>query len=282
MAYFQSYAELFQKQSTATRHEEDADVPYRALLLTGPPGVGKSTVCNVIASHWGFHTVEINASRERSEGALAKTLQTVLQAAKNQSIAEGEGKNFLLIEEVDGISPSGLSALTNHGLKSNVPVPIICIANDLYTPTLRTLRQQSVVGVIQFPAVQESRMASRFLRIITSEGLYPSLGPTEKSMLVKRIAATSEGDMRKGLNLLQFAFFPAETDEVEGSALTSTSFHLWKRVFRRGSLEDEATKKLVHVRELAAKLRNFEDLAFSRRRGVRELSELFGHWGLHI
>ena len=38
----------------------------RVALLHGPPGLGKTTLAHVVASHAGYNVVEINASDDRS------------------------------------------------------------------------------------------------------------------------------------------------------------------------------------------------------------------------
>lgn len=42
---------------------------YRIALLSGPPGLGKTTLAHVAAKHAGYNVVEINASDDREPSA---------------------------------------------------------------------------------------------------------------------------------------------------------------------------------------------------------------------
>jgi len=47
----------------------------RAILLEGPPGVGKTTIVYAIANDLGYSVVELNASDTRTEEAINKKLK---------------------------------------------------------------------------------------------------------------------------------------------------------------------------------------------------------------
>ncbi|KAG2451248.1 hypothetical protein HYH02_003855 [Chlamydomonas schloesseri] len=84
------------------------------------------------------------------------------------------------------------------GSSSNRPLsrPIICIANDLYAPQLRPLRD--VARVFHFTPPSSERLAARLQQICRAEGL--EADPAALALLVER----TERDVRACLNTLQF------------------------------------------------------------------------------
>ena len=40
---------------------------YRAVLISGPPGIGKTTSAHLMAKHAGYNPIELNASDARSK-----------------------------------------------------------------------------------------------------------------------------------------------------------------------------------------------------------------------
>ncbi|CAN0250450.1 unnamed protein product, partial [Ectocarpus sp. 13 AM-2016] len=50
----------------------------RAALLSGVPGVGKSSTATLVAREMGYHVMELNASDTRSKRSLSEELASVI------------------------------------------------------------------------------------------------------------------------------------------------------------------------------------------------------------
>src|ERR1035437_10270279 len=101
----------------------------KAVLLYGPPGVGKTALANAAAREFGFTIIEMNASDTRSEkaiNAVAKPATSYI-ALDNFSTTQTQGKgNLLFLDEVDGIAGNedrgGVGAIIKIIEESRVPV----------------------------------------------------------------------------------------------------------------------------------------------------------------
>ena len=66
---------------------------FRALLFSGPPGIGKTTTAQIVAQECGYETLELNASDVRSKSVLKENISDMVD---NRTMTEffsgGSGK----------------------------------------------------------------------------------------------------------------------------------------------------------------------------------------------
>lgn len=92
--------ELFVEWLKNKRHTK------KAVLLYGPPGVGKTALVNAVANEFNYNVIEMNASDTRSEKAinlLAKPATSYTALDNFTKTKETKG-NVLFLDEVDGIA----------------------------------------------------------------------------------------------------------------------------------------------------------------------------------
>lgn len=134
--------------------KSDDGAYFKACLLSGPPGIGKTTTVQVACKELGFDLLEFNASDTRSKKLLQNQISTILTnktakdyfSTNNKSNNENDIKNMslkhvLLMDEVDGMAGNedrgGLQELI--ALIKSTDIPIVCICNDRNNPKMRTL-----------------------------------------------------------------------------------------------------------------------------------------------
>jgi replication factor C subunit 1 len=100
----------------------------KAIIVSGKPGIGKTSSSKIICKDLGFDLIEMNASDTRNK----KSLQSkVAELATNQSLIQK--KTCLVMDEVDGMSAGDRGGITELiQIIKNSKIPIICICNDRY------------------------------------------------------------------------------------------------------------------------------------------------------
>ena len=171
----------------------------KAVLLYGPPGVGKTALVNAAAKEFGFTIIEMNASDTRSEkaiNAVAKpaTAYVALDAFSTSTQSKG---NLLFLDEVDGIAGNedrgGVSAIIKIVEESRVPV--IMAANDPDIEKLRPLKKLCLL--IRFQPIRIPLIIALLQKICLLEHVKAEFEALE------RIAQNSKGDVRSAINDLQ-------------------------------------------------------------------------------
>ena len=163
----------------------------KPLLLTGPPGTGKTTLAHAAARARGYGMVELNASDARSKSRLAGILDPMRE---NRALT---GRTMLFIDEVDGIhgrSDYGGAAALLQFLKA-ADLPVVMASNSEDAGKMREIVKASVH--VRFRPVPPRLLRMFLSRILESEGV--RLGPGT----IIRIVSEARGDIRSMLNRAQ-------------------------------------------------------------------------------
>ncbi|KAN0064727.1 Chromosome transmission fidelity protein 18 [Thecaphora frezii] len=200
----------------------------RVLMVSGPPGLGKTTLAHVIAEHAGYNVFELNASDARTAGAVEDLIRMALESGS----LKDPRPTLVVIDEIDGATGGGGGAATAGGgegagfvralvrliengkgthsktaggggkrkaKKGHKPLlrPIICICNDVYAPSLRPLR--ALAKLVRFQAAPTNVVVKRLRDICDAEGV-----EADRRGL-SLLAELTGGDLRACINALEFA-----------------------------------------------------------------------------
>ena len=191
--------------------EQEERAHRKILLLTGAPGLGKTTLAHVCARQAGYEVVEINASDERGrdvvKGRLRDCVGTENVRGVNVPTTDGTVRTAgrpicVVVDEVDGVVSGSSNAGGEGGfikalidlilldqkntsqLAATVPGkkskkgdrfkllrPMILICNDVYHPSLKPLRASNLAEIIHIRKPPLDKVVARMKTVFDKEGI---------------------------------------------------------------------------------------------------------------
>ncbi|KAF2258763.1 DNA replication factor C, large subunit [Lojkania enalia] len=184
----------------------DGSGVFRAVMLHGPPGIGKTTAAHLVAKLEGYDIVESNASDTRSKKLVEEGLRGVLSTTSLHGYFAGDGKKVeaskkklvLIMDEVDGMSAGdrgGVGALAAVCKKSEIPMILIC--NERRQPKMKPFDYVTYDLPFRRPTVDQIR--SRIMTIVYREGL------KMPAPVINALIEGSHADIRQVVNMVSTA-----------------------------------------------------------------------------
>ena len=213
----------------------------RAVVLMGPPGVGKTTSAEALANDMGWGIIEMNASDQRTGDAIRSVAlrgaysNTFSDSGGYLSASEG-GMKLIVLDEADnffGNADRGALPVVNDLIKTTKQ-PVILIVNDFYALGKKSSTVKNDTLQITFMKPSVISMSKALKKIAAAEGIDIS------DDAVKAIAENAGGDMRAGVRDLESVSMGRkqvryeDTVELTGRVIKKSMYDLMISIFRKG------------------------------------------------
>jgi replication factor C large subunit len=189
----------FNRTAIEKDQKEENRIPSEkaAVLLEGPPGIGKTSIVYALANDFNMEVVETNASDTRTRDALERKLKETTKSRGIIDFITESKEKLILIDEIDGIyGVQDRGAIpTVIDLIQNTQFPIIMCSNE-YKTNLQTLYNK--IKRYEVHALPKNEVHKIVDNIIKKEKL-TTLQEEDVELIIER----NNGDLRGIINDIQ-------------------------------------------------------------------------------
>ena len=179
----------------------------KVLLISGEPGIGKTSTAHVILNEYGYNIIEHNASDVRGKKSMDIIVKRSLEYTNIMDLMSGCAKPVaIILDEIDnlvcgGSEKGGMSEFVDiikmdvdlklKSAKKMIKIynPIICVYNEFSHKQLKDLKKYAVS--VKFESPTEKNMMDLLNKVADGEGMNIEKDAKEK------IVKISENDIRR-------------------------------------------------------------------------------------
>jgi DNA polymerase III delta prime subunit len=171
----------------------------KSVLLSGPTGIGKTTIVHIISRELGYDVLELgpldlsckSELEKKSHSDISNTIDDLITNCP--VVFNGDEKRVLIIDDIENTGVEIIKAFYSNIFRSKIP--IVFISRNKYDPRIKALR--SLCLELNFRRHSKQFILETLLKISANENLSISVTVLDK------LAKSSNGDLKFGINQLQ-------------------------------------------------------------------------------
>ena len=165
---------------TFISNKKNKIIEKRALLIIGPPGIGKTTFAHILLEEYGFIPIEFNASVVRTAKLVREQMSKIINTKNILIMMDSKKKSGIIMDEIDGcingdkggikqiikmiyVKKSKKSKNTKNTKNTKITTPIICICNDEKKKKISELKKHCKYIKFNYPSEYDMK---KFIRKI--------------------------------------------------------------------------------------------------------------------
>lgn len=182
------------------------------MIFYGPPGIGKTTVANILAKASGMTFYHLNAT--------TASLADVKEIATSTSDMFGMGGVLLYLDEIQYFNRKQQQSLLEYMEDGRITL-IASTTENPYLYIYNAILSRS--SVFEFKPVSESEIVRALRRGLDELNREFHSEVTADDTVFDKIARVSGGDVRRSLCILENAFYVAENSKLSEDAVSLLS-----------------------------------------------------------